>query len=261
MKTKNILLTAVAILFAFTACNNKKSDGNDLADNSMNSLDWQGIYMGTTPCADCEGIETSLQLNEDMTYALRLRYLGKDKAVFENKGTFVWDKNGSVITLKTDGADAAGSQYKVGENKITMLDADAKEVSGELASMYVLNKIETDNRIVEKYWKLVELNGQAVELTEGMREPFLILKSEDNRVNGNSSCNGFFGSYELNEETQRISFSQMGGTMMACMNMELERGFLDMLQNVDNYSINGDRMTLNKARMAPLAVFEAVYLY
>jgi hypothetical protein len=33
-----------------------------------------------------------------------------------------------------------------------------------------------------------------------------------------------------------------------------------MLMNVDNCSLTGNQLTLNGARMAPLARFEAVYL-
>jgi heat shock protein HslJ len=40
--------------------------------------------------------------------------------------------------------------------------------------------------------------------------------------------------------------------------METEQEFAKMLEKVDNYSLNGNQMTLNKARMAPLARFEAI---
>ena len=42
------------------------------------SRDWYGSYAGVVPCADCAGIETSIPLNEDLSYQLRTRYLGKD---------------------------------------------------------------------------------------------------------------------------------------------------------------------------------------
>jgi heat shock protein HslJ len=42
--------------------------------------------------------------------------------------------------------------------------------------------------------------------------------------------------------------------------MEVETAFHDVLKMVDNYSLSGDRLTLNRARMAPLARFEAVHL-
>jgi hypothetical protein len=48
---------------------------------------------------------------------------------------------------------------------------------------------------------------------------------------------------------------------MACPNLETETHFFKALQMADNYILNGDTLILNKARMAPLARFEAVYLH
>jgi uncharacterized lipoprotein NlpE involved in copper resistance len=110
-----------------------------VSDNSQNSLDWQGTYKGVTPCADCEGIETELVLNKDLTYAIKTKYLGKgDGKVFEEKGSFVWDKTGGIISL--EGLKGSPSQYKVGENKLIQLDMEGKIISGDLAEMFVLKK-------------------------------------------------------------------------------------------------------------------------
>jgi heat shock protein HslJ len=45
---------------------------------------------------------------------------------------------------------------------------------------------------------------------------------------------------------------------MACEHMEIENGLNKALVTADNYSLNGDNLSLNKARMAPLARFKAV---
>lgn len=45
--------------------------------------------------------------------------------------------------------------------------------------------------------------------------------------------------------------------MMACLDMKDEQVLKEVFNVADNYSLNGNRMTLNKGRMAPLAVFEA----
>jgi heat shock protein HslJ len=47
-------------------------------------------------------------------------------------------------------------------------------------------------------------------------------------------------------------------TMMACENMDVESGLNKALVAADNYTIKGDILSLNKARMAPLARFQAV---
>ncbi len=109
------------------------------SDNSQNSLDWQGTYKGVTPCADCEGIETEIVLNADLTFTLKTKYLGKgDGKVFQEAGNFIWDKTGGIISL--EGLKGRPSQYKVGENRLIQLDMEGKIISGDLAEKYVLTK-------------------------------------------------------------------------------------------------------------------------
>lgn len=113
--------------------------------------------------------------------------------------------------------------------------------------------------MIEKYWKLVELNGQPVAALK--REPYFILKADGARVIGFGGCNALTGAYDLDERTARIRFTEVASTMMACMEgMDVEQSFHEVLRVVDNYSQDGDRLSLNRARMAPLARFEAVYL-
>lgn len=117
--------------------------------------------------------------------------------------------------------------------------------------------------ITEKYWKLIEINGQPVVPDESVkREAFIILKDEGNLVNGNGGCNTLSGTYEIDRTTNRIKFSQMASTMMACLNMEIENQLKRTLEMADNYSLSADGkyLSLNRARMAPLARFELVYL-
>ncbi|UUM26000.1 copper resistance protein NlpE N-terminal domain-containing protein [Acinetobacter colistiniresistens] len=111
----------------------------DSAHTAENSLDWNGTYKGVLPCADCEGIETQLQLNLDKTYTLKETYLGKgDGKAFESKGKFTFDsKNTSVIELDKAGD---GRKYFVAEGYLKALDTEGKEITGELAEKYELQK-------------------------------------------------------------------------------------------------------------------------
>lgn len=226
---------------------------SDPAHNARNSLDWVGAYRGVLPCADCAGIETVVILADDGTYSTHSQYRGKGDPAFSEQGRFTWNEAGNTVTL----AGQQPVQYFVGENRLTRLALDGSRVSGALAENYVLTKLI--DGITEKYWKLVELNGQPVPTLQ--REPHLILKAEGARVNGFGGCNSFTGSYKINEAAARISFEQIASTMMACPSgMDVERAFHDALRSADNYSFSEDRLTLNRARMAPLARFEAVYL-
>ncbi|MEK8180809.1 copper resistance protein NlpE [Flavobacterium buctense] len=110
-------------------------------DNSNTSLDWNGVYKGVTPCADCEGIETEITLNKNLTYKKTTKYLGKkDTQINTVEGKFVWNSDGINITLL--GIKEAPSQYLVGENKLFQLDRSGKRITGNLASTYILIKTE-----------------------------------------------------------------------------------------------------------------------
>jgi heat shock protein HslJ len=224
---------------------------SEATHNSRNALDWTGTYKGVLPCADCPGIETVVTLNADGTYTSTSRYLGKSDQSFDQQGRFQWDSGGGTITLSGDHP----ARYRVGEDRLIRLALDGGAITGPLADHYVLAKV-TDG-ITEKYWKLVELRGQPVAGLE--REPHLILKAAGGRVTGFAGCNGFTGSYTLDEAAARISFGQLAMTRRFCSTgMEVERGFGEVLEQADSYSLNGDTLTLNRARMAPLARFEAV---
>lgn len=114
-----------------------KVPGTDL-HNAQNSLDWEGTYKGSTPCADCEGIETAVTLNKNMTFAIKTKYKGKGNKVFEETGHFKWDNKGSNIIL--EGLKDRPTQFFVGENTLTQLDMDGNKVIGDLAEHYVLKK-------------------------------------------------------------------------------------------------------------------------
>jgi len=142
---------AVSILgIILNACNNNAGKQRELdaqknehtvidGHNSQNSLDWVGVYEGTLPCADCEGIKTTIELNSDLTYIKKEEYLENKnkKNKFEENGKFEWNTTGSVIILNNS---KKRRQYKVGENKIIHLDNDGQEIPGDLSEMYVLKK-------------------------------------------------------------------------------------------------------------------------
>ena len=105
---------------------------------SRSSLDWAGTYEGVVPCADCEGIETSIVLDYDDTFVLRTTYLGKSDEVFEQRGTVVWDERGGAIRLDVP---RGAVHYLVGENVLIQLDREGNRITGDLAPRYRLAKV------------------------------------------------------------------------------------------------------------------------
>ncbi|ALJ05482.1 hypothetical protein APS56_10290 [Pseudalgibacter alginicilyticus] len=227
--------------------NNPKAESLDLEHTSEQSLDWYGTYKAIIPCADCEGIKTTITLHKDATYEMEEVYLGKNDKVFISQGTFKWRADGQEITL----SDTDRPNYFVGENTLFQLDVSGNKITGHLADKYTL--VKNSIAFTNTKWKLVKIMGQEVD----NEKAFILFATEENHVFGNNSCNNFTGSFEL-KEGNRIVLSKLASTMMACPNMEIENQFMSILKKVDNFSLSGNQMTLNKARMAPLAVFVAV---
>lgn len=273
MTCMHFLIPAIALLFA--ACGGQQAptpefavENPDPVHNSRTSLDWAGTYSGTLPCADCEGIATRLTILENGTFTMNVQYLGRsdDGAVIE--GTFVWEEDGNHIVLQGAGRP---SVYQVGENRLWLRDPDGKPITGELAENYVLHRSEgqvmgarsaaapAGHPLEGTYWKLVEVMGKPVTPVEGRIPAHMLLHAEDKRVAGNSGCNTFFATYELEATDGRISFSKAGSTMMACPDMSIEQAFHKALEQVDSYLIAEDgRLSLHRGKMAPLMRFEAV---
>jgi heat shock protein HslJ len=257
---------AVSDTFASVKTDTLTTPTISTADNSRTSVDWPGTYKGIVPCADCEGIETTITIGLDSSYTLTKVYLGKkDSKPIEKKGKFIWDAYGGSILL--DGITNAPDKYKVGENVLIQLDLNGNTITGDNAAKYRLTKqtaaataapaAYADITLQDTYWKVTELMGKPVSAGEKGKEMFLKLLTKDNRAQGNGGCNGFFGKYEL-DKMSRIKFSAMASTQMACPNLEQESAFLKVLGTADSYMIKGNKLQLIKARMAPLAVFEAV---
>jgi copper homeostasis protein (lipoprotein) len=241
------------VLAALAGCS-VPSERVSNADNSRTALDWQGAYVGIVPCADCEGIRTRVELHGDGTFSRSLTYLGKDERPLEDSGAFTWDASGSRIAL---GNASDAQDYQVGENVLFHLDRDGQRITPDRSSLYRLEKIVSDARIENRRWQLVELNGQPVQPAQGREGALLELEGAQSRVTGNASCNRFFGTYDLTAGNRLRFAPNLASTMMACPELERERAFLDVLARVDNYAIADGVLSLNRARMAPLARFRS----
>ncbi|MGY6520661.1 MAG: copper resistance protein NlpE N-terminal domain-containing protein [Mongoliitalea sp.] len=259
MKKQFVSLLSLILLFS---CQSEKSTVESsadmpyvLGDNSRTSLDWNGTYKGILPCADCEGIETKITIKSDGAFERSLNYLGKEDGIFFDRGTFEWDELGRSILLVSENGDSQA--YQVGENVLFHLDQEGNKITGDLASMYRLEKSFADFALENKRWVLIELRGNPVQQSNDQKEAFLFFENETNRFYGNTGCNSINGGYEI-EEGNRMTFGNVASTMMACPNMENDRIIGEILKEVDNYSIGDNQLSLNKAKMAPLARFKLI---
>ena len=234
-----------------------RPDGHTAA----NSLDWSGTYQGVIPCADCEGIQTVVTLNKDMTYAFSATYLGKPGKPFEKTGTFSWNEAGNTVILA--GLENRPNKYFVGERYLLQLDVEGRKIEGASASLYRLQQQDPAPRaavvatpLVGTTWYLKAIHGKEITAGPDRKKPYIIFQPDGYRVNGFAGCNTFIGSYET-RPPDRLSFSKTAATQMMCLDMEVETMLFEVLGETDSFALRDGTLMLHKARMAPLAVFEA----
>lgn len=104
--------------------------------NALNSLDYEGTYAGLLPTASGEGMKVKVTLS-DKDFTKEVEYVGKSMKPIKEKGTYIWDPTGNIITL--EGIDTP-NQYFVGENTLTQLDIEGNKITGDLANLYILKK-------------------------------------------------------------------------------------------------------------------------
>lgn len=249
------LISAASFIMGvfLTSCNTSKKIPDTTYTNSQASqlsLDWQGTYYGVTPCASCPGIETELTLTSDLNYVMTQKYLDNEVTA-TTSGTFTWMEN----TIKLNGIKngEGASIYKVEEGRIRQLDLKGEEITGRLAENYVLTKNGNPN-VEDKRWKLIELLGKPI---EGNAEThYIIFHSKEGRLAAKANCNVILNNYTIRNQYQ-INIASGISTLMACPD-NLEQELLQALSKADNLSFSETHLSLNKARMAPLARFELV---
>ncbi len=114
------------------------------------------------------------------------------------------------------------------------------------------------------YWKLVEIDGQKINLSHNstplkqknaIRDLYFIIKKE-NIISGFSGCNKFSGNF--NSDGKKIKIGPLMSTQMACPSIEIEQQFNTRLTKADNYHIKGESLELFQGKKS-VAKFIAMY--
>lgn len=93
-------------------------------------------------------------------------------------------------------------------------------------------------------WKVVEMDGRADPVFSAEADTFeFTLDASQRMLYGTGACNRIFGPYELGENGG-LDIGGLASTRMACPNMDLESRFAKLLEEADEYRIDGDVLTL-----------------
>ena len=293
---KNNHYVFIFLLITIFSCQNKKETIQETKPLSINDFpksnidqNFVGVYQGILPCADCEGMETILVINENNTFTKSVHYLGKGNKVFEQKGNFSWNTLGNVIQLND--IENAPNQYLVTNSKLVQLDLEGKIIAGNLAKEYEFTKqpeaivaietsqpkaetvnlnnklassasIEKVNPAEGKYtlartkWKLIHLNGKTVKQI-GNKSYFIKMNSSDGRFSAFAGCNNIMGNYAM-PKTSNISFFDIAATQMFCEGDLIENDFIRMLEETTKYVLENETLSFYSSGKKPIATFVAI---
>jgi putative lipoprotein len=110
-------------------------------------------------------------------------------------------------------------------------------------------------------WVLQTLAATPISTPENNQEIYLQFNATTDQVAGFAGCNRFFGRFEQ-PTPNTLRLLGVGSTKMFCeARQHVETDYLNALQRVARYEIQGNTLRLYPAaaQAEPLAVFKAVY--
>ncbi len=90
-------------------------------------------------------------------------------------------------------------------------------------------------------WQMVQLGGETIQPVEGKYT--IQFLAEENRFAGVGECNHLTAIYSTNEK-RALKLENAGMTRMMCPNQEAEDRFVEMLNKVTRYDMDGQMLML-----------------
>lgn len=139
---------------------------------------------------------------------------------------------------------------------ITTACADKKtSETSEKLSVETTEVTADPNDLLNKDWRLKELNGSQIKLDTTFDKYPYIKFNDLKTATGNLGCNGFGAKVEFTGSNS-IKVSEITSTEMACGNLEIETQFNKALQNTTNYVVSENTLYLNNSENTTVATLE-----
>lgn len=133
-----------------------------------------------------------------------------------------------------------GYIYKISVKKEELdpatVPADASTLKYSLVK--VIEKNRDEKMRINDIWALKAMNGEAIDGNNFQKHPVLEIHLNEMKIFGNDGCNNMFGNIESFDE-KNIAFGAIGGTKMACRNMELSSKYTSALGKTKTYKLDG----------------------
>lgn len=210
-------------------------------------------YVGTLPCADCDGIALWLTLGPRASYVLQQRAIGVEQdSDYIEVGRWDIDDQKRLALTPADSDELGASLWAIDDGRLVALDEDGRHI--EPAAEYTLTRRAhpVSRGLTETDWFVVN----APDAHQGGRA--YIRFDPDNRLVGSTGCNRLSGEYE--HEDAGLSVSGLATTRRACPSFEdTEQSMLEALRQTERARVLANYLLLfgPAGDRSPLAVFQA----
>jgi len=93
-----------------------------------------------------------------------------------------------------------------------------------------------ESKTLEGNWEVTSIK----EMSSFEVPPNFLINLETKKITGFSGCNRFFGT--ITTQNNELSFSQMGGTKMACPDFTVENLFITTIPEVQSFSFKDNTL-------------------
>lgn len=135
MKNIGYFIKILVVTTALASCGKKKKMPVVIEQSLLDTI-FCSTFEGIIPCPDCPGIETAIRIYKDSTISRTVYYQDKNSLPETKVGT--WKLKDSIFEASFDREKLF---YRLKNyNQILRVGSDLKEVKGEFANDYILNK-------------------------------------------------------------------------------------------------------------------------
>lgn len=179
------------------------------------------------------------QLQETGRYTLRVRVMEGERLRFINMQlTPAFSEDGKPVRVMVQAVAAPEPMPEDNENNGTESEPLGAAVVGKDASK--LSNLPLNS----SQWLLVAMAGNKTTIRVSEGQSNLTIDEGEQRIGGNSGCNLFNGSYQVDGD--KLSLGGLISTRMACPEniMNMEQKYLDTLQKVRYYQRDEQQLLL-----------------
>ena len=248
MRTMVVLvLTAIVALFGCGAA------GADPGDSAADSATLSGTVVLRQPAALPAGTLLTVTLEDVSLADAPAVVVGQTQFEVKDQLTSIpFTLIYPVPAVQPGSVYAARARLTLGDRLLfTTTQRNAVDPLNPSPIELVVDSVATDApppmpdvSLTNTYWKILEVGGQPVVVTQQLREPQLVLNGQDGRFAGSGGVNRLMGGYIV--DGRGLTFSQVASTMMAGPPeaMQQEQAIVAVLGAVRGFSVVGDQLTL-----------------